>query len=168
VNFAGDALGIDPLADLRPITVTGGLPYAGGAASNYLTHAVATMVGRLRADPGSYGLVSGVGMHMTKHNAVVYSTEPPPSLPVTPPSAWPKPETVAIVDTWDGPGTVAAYSVVHGRDGEPEWGLVVADVPLGRAYGRVDDPDLLAAFESDEWVGRTVTATPDGQVNRIS
>ncbi len=168
VHFAADALGIDPLTDPRGVTVTGGLPYAGGAASNYLTHAVATMVGQLRADPGAYGLVSGVGMHMTKHNAVVYSTEPPSSLPVPPPSAWPAPETVAIVDTWDGPGTVGAYSVVHGREGGPEWGLIVADVPDGRAYGRVEDPDLLAALESEEWVGRTVISTPDGQVNRVA
>ena len=35
--------GFDPDTDTRPLSVTGGLPYAGGPASNYLTHAVATM-----------------------------------------------------------------------------------------------------------------------------
>ena len=45
-------------ADDRPVTVTGGLPFAGGAASNYLAHALTTMVGVLRDDPGSLGLVS--------------------------------------------------------------------------------------------------------------
>ncbi len=164
VHFAADALGLDPVADSRSVTVTGGLPYAGGAASNYLAHAVATMVGELRTDPGSLGLVSGVGMHMTKHNAVVYSTEPGASLP-TPvparPDVWPEPATVAITDSWTGPATVATYSVVHGRGG-PEWGLVIVDLADGtRGYGRVDDPDLLVAMEADEWVGLPVTATPD-------
>ena len=160
------------MVDGRAVTVTGGLPYAGGAASNYLAHAVATMVGVLRADPGSLGLVSGVGMHMTKHNAVVYSTDPPPSAAPVGPGAWPVPGTVAIEDHWDGPATIATYSVAHGREG-PEWGLVVADLPDAgtgprRAYGRLEDPDDLAALESDEWVGRTVTARADGAVNRAS
>ena len=168
VHFAADALGIDPVGDGRQVTVTGGLPYAGGAASNYLAHAVATMVGVLRDDPGSRGMVSGVGMHMTKHNAVVYSTDPPERLP-EPPGPWPEPATLAVTDSWDGPGAIATYSVVHGRDGEPEWALVVADLPDGtRAYGRVEDADDLAAMEAEEWVGREVMAAPDGQVNRVS
>ena len=38
-----DALGLDA-DDPRGVTVTGGLPFAGGAGSNYLTHAIAAMV----------------------------------------------------------------------------------------------------------------------------
>ena len=46
---------------------------------DYLLHCIAAMVDVLRGDPGSLGLVSGVGMHMTKHVFGVYSTEPPAS-----------------------------------------------------------------------------------------
>ena len=74
VHLARDALGI-AADDRRALTVTGGLPYYGGAGSNYLTHAIATMADVLRDDPGSLGLVTGVGMHMTKHVAGVYSTD---------------------------------------------------------------------------------------------
>ncbi|MEJ7584247.1 MAG: hypothetical protein WKF43_09210 [Acidimicrobiales bacterium] len=169
--FATDALGLDPSSDDRSLTVTGGLPYAGGPASNYLTHAVATMVERLRADPGSIGLVSGVGMHMTKHVAAVYSTEPGP-MPAAPPSpASSEPARVPIVDTYDGPATIATYSVVHGRDGEPQWGLMVADVEDGRArtYARVEDDALLAAMEEDELVGATVSVVSGTDaVNRVA
>jgi acetyl-CoA C-acetyltransferase len=77
VNFARDALGIGD-DDSRPLTVTGGLPYHGGAGSNYMSHSIATMADVLRRDPGSYGMVSGVGMHMTKHVYGVYSSEPGP------------------------------------------------------------------------------------------
>ena len=115
LHFAADALGIDLRADDRPVTVTGGLPFAGGAASNYLAHALTTMVGVLREDPGSLGLVSGVGMHMTKHGAALYSTDPGPvAIGLVP---MPPAETVPIVEHHDGPATVAAYSVAHGRDG---------------------------------------------------
>jgi acetyl-CoA C-acetyltransferase len=163
VNFARDALGLGD-GDTRPLTVTGGLPYHGGAGSDYMTHSIATMADVLRRDPGSYGLVSGVGMHMTKHVYGLYSTEPGPVAP-------PEQERVqasvdaggkrAIRDVYDGVATAAAYSVVHGREGQPEWGLVVCDLPDGdRAYGKVLDADLLASVETDELVGRKVTLTP--------
>ena len=58
LHLACDALGISP-TDPRGLTVTGGLPFAGGPASNYMMHAIATMAGVLRDDPGALGVVSG-------------------------------------------------------------------------------------------------------------
>ena len=154
VNFMRDALGI-ALDDSRPLTVTGGLPYHGGAASNYLTHAIAQMVRVLRDDPGAFGLVTGVGMHMTKHVAGVYSTAPGPAQI---PELASMPDRVPIVDLFEGDATVAGYSVVHGRGGA-ESALVVCDLPEegGRTYARVEEPDLLVDASRSEWVGRVVT-----------
>src|SRR5581483_2052633 len=42
--------------DPRPLTLTGALPWFGGPGSNYTTHAVATLVDRLRADRDGLGL----------------------------------------------------------------------------------------------------------------
>jgi acetyl-CoA C-acetyltransferase len=166
VDFARDALGLDA-ADPRGFTVTGGLPFAGGPASNYMTHAVCSIVERLRDDPGSLGLVSGVGMHMTKHGFAVYGGDPAvPAQPVE--GAAPVVTPVPIAEHRRGPATVAAYSVVHDRDGSASWGLAVCDVADGtRTYGRCDDVDLLSAWEAEEWVGRAVVLEPDGEVNRV-
>ncbi len=76
VLFALDALGLQADDRLAPFTVTGGLPYAGGAGSCYLLSALAALADRLTDDAGSVGLVSGVGMHMTKHVAAVLSVTP--------------------------------------------------------------------------------------------
>jgi acetyl-CoA C-acetyltransferase len=166
INFALDALGMEP-DDARGVTVTGGLPFAGGAGSDYMMHSIATMVDVLRADAGSFGLVSGVGMHMTKHVFGVYSTVPGEvSLPVkpAPPPARP------IQDAYSGPATVAAYTVVHGRGGDVEWGLAVCDLPGesgARAYARFDDPALMAEAERDELVGASVDLVAEGNVNRL-
>ena len=166
VNFARDALGIQA-DDARPLTVTGGLPYYGGAGSDYLTHSIATMARVLREDPGAFGMVSGVGMHMTKHVFGVYSTEPGPAAPV-PPAPSPEPPVVAILDTYAGPAAVATYSVVHGRDGEPEWGIAVCDLPGGgRCYAKMLDPDLLRSAEEDELVGRAVTLASNENLNLV-
>ena len=37
---------------------------------------------------------------------------------------------------------------------------MIADVNDGRAYGRVDDPDLLGDLEAREWVGESVSFVP--------
>ena len=153
LHFAADALRMDP-TDARGLTVTGGLAYHGGPASGYLTHSIAAMVERLRADPAALGLVSGVGMHMTKHVFGVYSTEP---REVTPPSPVPPPATVPVVPAHDGPATVAAYSVIHDRAGGPTRALLVCDLPGGaRTYAVLADPDECRQAEAAELVGATV------------
>ena len=63
--------------DTRPLTVTGGLAFAGGPVNNYPTHAVATMAEQLRADPGSFGVTTALGWYVTKHSVGVWSTRPP-------------------------------------------------------------------------------------------
>jgi len=163
LNFARDALGITD-DDPRSLTVTGGLPYHGGAGSDYMTHSIVTMAERLRADPGSYGMVSGVGMHMTKHVYGVYSTEPGPVEPPAQAAVQSRLDAVpkrTIVARHHGEATVAAYSIVHGRDGDPEWGALVCDLSdTQRAYARLTDDHELREAEINELVGARVRLTP--------
>jgi acetyl-CoA C-acetyltransferase len=161
INFALDALGLEA-NDPRGVTVTGGLPFAGGAGSNYMMHSIAAMSDVLRADPGSLGMVSGVGMHMTKHVFGVYSTTP--GEVTIPAQVAPEPAR-PIRDVYAGPATIAAYTVVHGRGGDAEWGVAVCDVPDGsaaRTYARMDDPALLADAEATELVGAPVDLVAGG------
>jgi acetyl-CoA C-acetyltransferase len=164
VNFAQDALGLAE-NDARALTQTGGLPYHGGPGSNYMTHSLAAMADTLRADPRSFGLVSGVGMHMQKHAYGLWSAEPGPLTP-SPPHA-PRSDAVPIMESPEGAATVATYSVLHGRDGGPETALLVCDLPgEARCYARLDDgPEGLAVAEADELVGRAVTLTPQDGIN---
>jgi acetyl-CoA C-acetyltransferase len=170
VLFALDALGLAPDDRLAPFTVTGGLPYAGGAGSTYLLSSLAAMADRLRADPG-HGLVTGVGMHLTKHVAGVLSSESGEvELPPADPGAA---KLRPVVDVHHGPATVAAYTVHHGRDGAPTGAVLIVDV-IGRddgarAYAAGRDPDLLASLEAEEWVGREVVLGDGGDgVNLVS
>jgi acetyl-CoA C-acetyltransferase len=153
LHFAADALGLAP-TDGRGLTVTGGLAYHGGPASGYLTHSIAAMVETLRADPGALGLVSGVGMHMTKHVFGVYSTEP---RDLVPPRAVPPPERVPVVPAHNGPATVAAYTVVHERDRGASRALLVCDLPGGaRTYAITTEVAVCRRAEAEELVGAQV------------
>ncbi len=159
VNFARDALELAD-DDPRPLTVTGGLPYHGGPGSGYMTHSIAAMVERLRADAGSIGCVSGVGMHMTKHVFAVYSSAPRSNPNVTDRPA-DEHELRRLSDGLADGGHIAAYSVVHGRDGIPTHAVVVCDLDEGaRCYAMSDDPELLSALETEELIGTEVDVRP--------
>jgi len=170
VLMACDTLGI-ALEDPRPLTVTGGLPYAGGPGNDYGTHAVAAMVKRLRADPGAVGMVSGLGWYFSKHSAGLYSTLPPMDLPAASERARPAaPEPVAVAERAEGPGRLETYTVLHDRKGAPELGIAVGRLSDARRFlAFVDgDAEVLRSLEESEGVGRTGRVRPDGDVNRIA
>jgi acetyl-CoA C-acetyltransferase len=178
VGFALDALGIDEAEARagggRTVTVTGGLPYHGGPGSNYVTHSLAAMTERLRGEPDRLGLLSGVGMHMTKHAYGVLSGRPGAA-----PGRAADPDALAaavaadlevapITERPEGSATVATASVLYDRDNAPTWAALVLDLPDGsRAYARLEDPGDLAEADRSDLVGRTVqVATDEGGASR--
>jgi acetyl-CoA C-acetyltransferase len=174
VEIALDALGLaGPPGDDRPVTVTGGLGFAGGPANDYPTHAIATMVGACREDPGSIGLVSALGWYCTKHSVGCYSTTPPPAgFARADPAA-----TQAAVDAtprrepagpYAGPATLEASSVGFDRDGAPAAATMSALTPDGRrALAVTVDASTLTALTTEGWDGRPVWLGTDGTVNTL-
>ena len=71
VHLAAEVLGLKPGKD--EMTVTGGLPFFGGSGNNYSTHAIASMVDKLRQDPEAYGLILANGGYVSKQSAGIYS-----------------------------------------------------------------------------------------------
>ncbi|MDQ2650179.1 MAG: acetyl-CoA acetyltransferase [Actinomycetota bacterium] len=162
VEIAAHEIGIDIT---RPLTVTGGLSFAGGPWNNYVSHSIATMSARLREDPGAIGLVSGNGGYITKHAFGIYSTEPPAD-------GFRHRDLQAEVDALpsrtacedpDGPASVESWTVMHDRDGNPETGLLAALLPDGRrAWGSTQEPTVVQAMATEELAGRKATLRPDG------
>ncbi len=157
-QLAARCLGF-PTDGSRPLTVTGGLPYFGGAGNNYTLHAIATMAERLRAAPGTFGLVTALGWYLTKHAAGVYGSMPP-ARPWRRAGheerqraidALPHPPFVA---TCDGSGTIETYTVMYDRDGAMTQAIVVARCEDGRrTLAVIDAPEILPTLEREEMVG---------------
>src|SRR5581483_5075620 len=171
VQIARDMLGIAP-ADPRPLTVTGGLPYFGGPGNNYVTHSIAAMVERLRAEPGRLGLVTANGWYVTKHAVGVYSAAPPDHewRPIDAAAdqarvdADPKPK---LTEEPEGAATLETYTVVFNRDGAPEQGIVIGRLADGRRFiaNPPADRSTLEGMTQRECVGATgrVSRTDDGR-----
>jgi acetyl-CoA C-acetyltransferase len=160
--------------DPRPISVTGGLPFAGGPGNNYVTHSIAAMVDACRRDPGSCGLVTALGWYATKHSVGIYSTDPPAAgFRAVDPA-----ETQRAVDDGprrepagpvDGTGTVEATSVAFDRDGTPTIGIIAVLLADGRrALANCTDTGTLLAMCDDAWEGRTVALRVDGDTNVLA
>ena len=151
----------------RALTVTGGLSFAGGPWNDYVTHAIAAMADRLRADgDGGAGLVTANGGFVTKHAFGVYGTEPPAAGRFqrrAPQAEVDAVEGRALCEQWDGPVTVEASTVMHDRSGEPETGLLAVLLEDGRrAWGSTADPDTMKASEADWQIGSPGHLAADG------
>jgi acetyl-CoA C-acetyltransferase len=75
VSNVCDGMGLSA-DDPRGLTLTGGLPYFGGAGNNYSMHAVAETVRAMRDRPGSHGMVGANGGTLSKYSVGIYSTTP--------------------------------------------------------------------------------------------
>ena len=57
-------------------TITGGMPFAGGPLNNYMLHATAQMLLKIRENTEEIGLVTGVSGMMTKQSLAIWAKEP--------------------------------------------------------------------------------------------
>jgi acetyl-CoA C-acetyltransferase len=176
VQMAMGALGLTgaPGGDDRPLTVTGGLSFFGGPGNNYVTHSVAAMVDACRADPGSRGLVTGVGYFLTKHSAGIYSTRPPERgfVRIDPAATKAKVDATparAPAGPYAGPATVEATAVQYDRGGARALAVLSTLTPDGRrALANTTDAGVLTSMTTEEWAGRSIELGTDGTVNRLA
>jgi acetyl-CoA C-acetyltransferase len=176
VEIGAEELGL-ALDDPRGLTVTGGLPYAGGPGNNYAMHSIATMAGKLRAKPGSYGLVTANGWYLTKQSTGIYSCVRPkaPFERQDPGVLQREIDALAhptVTETPRGAARIETYTVVHRREG-PFMGIVIGRDGADRRFVALtpNDPATLAGLEQGEQVGRTgqvgpgPASAPGGQTN---
>ena len=140
----------------RPATVHGGLTFGGGPVANYMTHAIAAMVRKLRSD-GRTGFLFGNGGFCEHNHCIVLSRDALPG------AVFPQDyDAQAIADARRGPVPtltdeiegnfpVETYTVLYDRDGAPRHGVVLSRGPDGeRIIAKVEPTDTVSlAFLTD-------------------
>ena len=157
VQVAANEIG---LSQDRPLTVTGGLTFAGGPLNNYVMHGVARMVEVLRGAPGTKGLVTANGGLLTKHALCVYSTDAPDK-----PFAWANLQDAVdamprreVAEEHDGSATVETYVVMYDAEARPSVAHAACLLDDGRrTWANVTDRDTVEAMLTEEFCGRTGT-----------
>jgi acetyl-CoA C-acetyltransferase len=175
VQLGLEALGLKP-DDPRPITVAGGLPYAGGPGNNYVGHSIAAMVGRLRERRHDFGMVTGNGWFVTKHSAGLYSARRPsrpwrrtdPGIDQAHVEAM---ESPPFAEQAEGEAVVETYTVAFDREGEPEQGIIVGQLGAAGDGARFfantpPDRELLWEMTRREIVGQRGRVRADAETGR--
>lgn len=157
VQIAAHELGLPVNDPDRPLSVTGGLTFAGGPGNNYGTHAVATLVDRLRRDPDALGLSTSLGWFVTKHALGIYSATPPEQpyralQPVLDPGP-----TRPVLETYAGPGVVEAATAQYSRTGAVDVAILSVLTPTGaRVLVRTAQADVIETVVDGEPLHRPV------------
>jgi acetyl-CoA C-acetyltransferase len=115
-------------ADVQP-TVNGGLTFFGAPLNTYMTHAACAMVRRLRSGD-KLGLLYGQGGFVTKHHALVVSRTAPQDALAQETSVQGevdrnKRAVPEFVMEASGKGKVESFTVLYGRSGDAEHGVVM-------------------------------------------
>ena len=112
-------------APTGPLTVTGGLSFAGGPWNNYVMHSIATMAARLREDPGAVGprhrqrrLHHQARLRRLQHRAPRRRRSATPSRR---PRSTPSPAGCSSEEP-DGEVAIETWTAMHDREGQPETG----------------------------------------------
>jgi acetyl-CoA C-acetyltransferase len=147
------------ITENRPVTITGGMAFAGGPLNNYVLQTVVRLAEVLRADRGSSGLVTAVSTVVTKQGASLWSSAPPEhdfaydDVSGEVARAW---RSIEVDRNLAGEATICGYTVAHGPTG-PERAFALCDSADGRRTIAVaEDADLLVAMECEEFCGRRV------------
>lgn len=156
VQVAAHELGLDTT---KPLTVTGGLTFAGGPLNNYVMHSIVRMAQLLREQPAAKGLITANGGYLTKHAFGVYSTTPPAQAFQ---HADLQPEIDALpsrdVDLdFSGRASVEAYSVMYAGDAPNKAFCALRTGDGNRAWAISEDADLLQTMIDTEFCGTEVS-----------
>jgi acetyl-CoA C-acetyltransferase len=142
-KMARRTLGLGP--DVHP-TVTGGLTFFGAPLNTYMTHAACAMVRKLR-NGAKLGLLYGQGGFVTKHHALVLSPQAPAAPLAQDGSVQAEADSLRgavpdFVTEASGKGSVESFTVIYGRNGDVEHGVVMLRTPEdSRALARVPAQD---------------------------
>lgn len=149
-------------------SVVGGLTFGGGPIGNYMSHAIAAMVGRLR-EGGKRGLLFGNGGSATHNHSIILSSDAlqgtrfPQDFDrqaMADAMRGPSPD---IAEDYQGVATIESYTVLYNRGGAPSAGAIVARTPTGDRFLAHVPPDDTATIAfltngNSDPVGSTGTA----------
>ena len=151
----------------RPLTVTGGLTFAGGPLNNYVMHSISRVVTLLREDRNKKGLITANGGFLTKHSFGIYSATPPirdfqyENLQ----AEVDKMPTREMAAYYEGPATLESYTVMFKND-KPEIGHCACLTSEGkRTWANITDISVLNLMQVEEFCGRKVFIDGNGMVS---
>jgi len=156
------------IAGGSPLSVTGGMAFAGGPLNHFVLQAMVRMARLLRDAPGSTGLVTAVSGVLAKQGVSLWSSEPgatPFGHDDVSEATARETSAAQLVDAAEGQATVATYTVVY-EGGEPKRVVLIAEFEDGRrGLASSDEFAFVEPATREELCGRAVRITAGGRAS---
>jgi acetyl-CoA C-acetyltransferase len=123
----------------KPASVFGGLTFGGGPIGNYMSHAVVSLVLKLR-EAGTNGLLFANGGLATHNHTIVLSRQPfaagglPHDFDFQAEADLARGPIPPHMENYTGPGEIETYTVLYERNGQPRFGVIVGRNPDGARF----------------------------------
>ena len=154
VQQFAEAIGL-PLSGA--LTVTGGMPFAGGPYNNYVLQATCRVAELLRGGRGRNALISCVSGVLTKQAYGLWSREPGRNgfvhADVTD-EVGAQGRTLEVLADFSGEAKVAGYTVLYGRDQKPRVVALMDTAEGKRALCTSESESLVKRMQQEEFVNR--------------
>lgn len=164
----------------KPATVFGGLTFGGGPIGNYMSHAVVSMVQRLR-EGARLGLLFANGGFATHNHTIILGRKPiaaaqfPRHFDYQAEADSHRGDAPLTVETYTGPAAIETYTVLYERGGAVKHGVIVARTTNGaRTLAKVpaEDSNTIALLVDGQIepvgkIGEIMAATNGDQIWRL-
>ena len=135
-------------------------------------NSIATMMDKLRLNPGTFGLATANGWYITKHGAGIFSSKPfegewnqaidTSKLQAKIDSA----DKPNFTETPEGKASVETYTVVHSREG-PNKGIIIGRLEDGTRFlaNTEKDSSVLEYMSNNDMLKASGYVSTDGKRN---
>jgi len=143
----------------QELTLTGGLPFFGGAGNNYSLHAIVETVHRLRGKQDAFGLVYSNGGYLSKHALGLFGTQKSErdfSLQPVAVIAQEEHPALPVAAQAEGEAEIVTFTVTYAK-GKPQFAIVIANLDSGERCAAINgDAESMLALLDGEPIGRRV------------
>ena len=145
------------LKNSKNLTITGGMPFAGGPLNSYVIHSTVKMIENIRNKKESVGVVTGVSGMMTKQSYALWAKEPITEFMHKDftSEVQKKEQPIELSSLQEGVGNIIGYTTLHRTN--PAKAIIYLNCEDGkRKLITSTDKSIIKSMEKKEWVKRRV------------
>tara|TARA_B100001094_G_scaffold233911_1_gene228826 strand:+ start:2045 stop:3493 length:1449 start_codon:yes stop_codon:yes gene_type:complete len=155
VQMFAKSLGLNSNSQM---TITGGMPFAGGPLNSYVLHSTVKLISRIRERKNGLGIITGVSGMMTKQSYALWSKNPDISFTHKDftDNAKHLEKPVEISNQQKGEGRIIGYTIIKKDDLSKAIMFLSTTNDEKRKLITSSDESIIKLMEKKEWVGKKV------------
>ena len=145
------------LKNSKNLTITGGMPFAGGPLNSYVIHSTVKMIENIRNKKKSVGVVTGVSGMMTKQSYALWAKEPITEFMHKDftSEVQKKEQPIELSSLQEGVGNIIGYTTLYRTN--PAKAIIYLNCEDGkRKLITSTYKSIIKSMEKKEWVKRRV------------